>query len=227
MGIKYLLLKPYRVVRNRKIKKQMRFFKEERLEVLQHFSETLNKANLVFWLEFGTLLGYYREKDFIQHDYDIDTGTFWDNRDKVFCALTEAGFELVREYHVEDDGGVEHCYRYKHTTIDVFYFRQSGDMLYCNSFMPIKHMSLPIYRNRKCPFRVKRIEVPNVGYKSTVFLGCKVYVPCNCEKYLIAHYGPNYMTPNPNYDWKKDSTNIKLYSYEEKPGYGILKSLYF
>ena len=227
MTIKKIILFPYQLYRKRRLKKQKKYFIAERIELLKHFSEALNNAGIVFWLEFGTLLGYYREHDFIAHDNDIDTGTYWENRDRVYETLIKSGFELVREYYVEDDGGLEHCYQYKHITIDVFYFRRDGDILYCNSFSPIKHMSLPIYRNKKCPFRVKRIEVPNVGYQKVVFKNCQVFVPKDCEKYLIAHYGSTFMTPNPNYDWKRDSTNIIFYTYEEKPGYGILKSLYY
>lgn len=227
MNIKKIAFFPLYLVKKWRINKQKRFFETERIELLHRFADALNEAGIVFWLEFGTLLGYYREHGFIAHDCDIDTGTYLNNRDIVYKSLTDAGFELVREYHVVDDGGIEECYQYKHTTIDVFYFRKDGNVLFCNSFVPMKHMFLPFYRNVKCPFQVKRIEVPNTGYQKTVFQGCQVYVPSDCETYLIAHYGKSFMVPNPDYNWKKDSTNIKLYPFGEKPGFGILKSLYF
>lgn len=224
--LKKVYLKVRYYGRDKRFEQQKKFFTEEGVEVLQRYSEALNAAGLKFWLEFGTLLGYHREHDFISHDFDLDTGTYWENADKVKDALTKAGFELVREYHVEDDGGLEHCYQYKHTTIDVFYFRRDGDVLYCNSFYPIMNMHSKRLCGKKCPFRVKRIEVPDTGYVPTEFKGCKVYVPADCERYVIAHYGKDYRIPNPNYNWQKDSTNIKLYTYEEKPAWGILKKMY-
>lgn len=224
--VRQFLLMPYHLYRKIKLNRQKRFFKKERVELLHQFSKALGDANIVFWLEFGTLLGYYRDHDFIEHDCDLDTGTYWENAEKVYKTLTSNGFKLVREYHVENDGGVEHCYQYKHTTIDVFYFRKDGNVLYCNSFYPIKNMSLFFNKNKKCPFQVKRIEVPNIGYRMVEFKGCPVYVPNDCDKYLTTHYGPSYMVPNPNYDWKKDSNNIILYSYLDKPGYGVLNKLY-
>ncbi len=224
--IKKVYGKLERYCRQKRLDKLKKYFKAERVELLQKYSRALNDAGVVFWLEFGTLLGYYREGDFIAHDCDMDTGTYLENAERVYKALTAAGFELVREYHVTDDGGLEQCYQYMHTTIDVFYFRKEGDKLYCNSFYPMLNMSRRKYRNKKCPFQVKKIEVPDTGYEKATFKGCEVYVPKDCERYLITHYGPSYRTPNPNYNWRKDSTNIILYPYNDKPGYGILKSLY-
>ena len=224
--IKRLYIKLDSFYRKKRLNKVKKYFKAERVELLQKYSEALNDAGIVFWLEFGTLLGYYRDGDFIAHDCDIDTGTYIENADRVYKALTKVGFQLVREYHVEDDAGLEQCYQYLHTTIDVFYFRKDGNCLYCNSFFPVLNMTKRKYRNKKCPFQVKRIDVPDTGYERAVFKGCSVYIPKDCERYLITHYGSSYRTPNPNYDWKKDSTNITLFPYDEKPGYGILKSLY-
>ena len=36
------------------------------------YNSQLNKYDL--WLDFGTLLGFYRENDFINHDLDMDFG---------------------------------------------------------------------------------------------------------------------------------------------------------
>ena len=212
--------------RKRRLLLLKRYFWEENVEVLSVFSRAMNEAGIVFWLEFGTLLGYYRENDFIAHDCDIDTGTYFENSDRVYKALTKVGFKLVREYHVSDDGGLEQCYQFKHTTIDIFYFRKEGNTLYCNSFLPIRNMTYFWNLYRKCPFSVKRIDVPDTGYEKVLFKGSLVYVPKDCDLYLRTHYGNNYMIPNPKYDGKKDSTNIIYYEYSQKPGYGILKKSY-
>ena len=53
----------------------------KRSELLKNnFEEILNTIyssplkNYDIWLDFGTLLGYYRENDFISHDLDMDFG---------------------------------------------------------------------------------------------------------------------------------------------------------
>ena len=59
------LLKKYNSIR----------FKARKKRFLKYGNETLLKAkkaleseNLLFWLDYGTLLGAYREHDFIKHD---------------------------------------------------------------------------------------------------------------------------------------------------------------
>lgn len=216
-------------IKSQRVEYLRRFFHEESEEMLRSFSNALNKAGIKFWLEFGTLLGYYREHGFIPHDFDIDTGTYYENINAVKSALESAGFKLVREYEVLNDGGIEQCYLYKHTTIDVFYFRKEGDVMYCNSFYPLPSydMSKKKYVNRVVPFGVKRIEVPYMDYIPAIFMNCNVFVPKDTDRYLRTHYGDDYMIPNPKYDNKKDSTNITWYSYEEKQGQAMFKLPYF
>ena len=55
----------------------------KRSELLKdNFEEILNTIyssplkDYDIWLDFGTLLGYYRENDFISHDLDMDFGIF-------------------------------------------------------------------------------------------------------------------------------------------------------
>src|SRR5690554_4224647 len=56
--------------------------------VLIEFDKACEKAGVTYWLEFGTLLGAVRDKNFISHDLDIDTGMYLDEYDpcsqKVF-----------------------------------------------------------------------------------------------------------------------------------------------
>ena len=201
------------------------YFWIENTEMLSAYCKALNSAGIKFWLEFGTLLGYYREHDFIAHDMDIDTGTYYENAHAVRDALEKSGFKLVREFKVLDDGGIEQCYLYKHITIDVFYFRKDGDKMYCNSFYvnDRRDLTKKKYANRSIAICVKRIEVPLMEYVPAKFKDCDVYVPEDTDRYLRVHYGDCYMTPNPNYNNKKDSTNIVWYDYKEKRGEAFFK----
>ena len=88
----------------RRLRKKRRYFQSEHVELLQKFSQVLNDNGLLFWLEFGTLLGYYREHDVIKHDDDLDIGAFLADAEKIRKALTDNGLKLVRVFRAEDGG---------------------------------------------------------------------------------------------------------------------------
>lgn len=202
---------------NERVAIRNRYFLEEAEEVLRVFAAAMDASDILFWLEFGSLLGFYREHDFIKHDYDIDFGVFLKDAEKVRNTLEEAGFKLIHLYQ-SSDGGMEECYKYKHTFIDIFYFRKDKDCLYCNSFMLSDYNVLirKIIRNKKC--FVKRINIPNQSFIKTQFKGVDIYAPRDCKKHLEMHYGKDFMIPNSNFDYRKEATNITYYKYNECKG---------
>ena len=208
----------------RKHSRRSAAFRREAVQVLQRFSAALDEAQITFWLEFGTLLGYYREHDFISHDCDLDTGAFLEDQPKIQAVLEQAGFELVRYYNVKDDGGREECYKHRDmsTTIDIFYFRVEGDVMYCNIFAPLKNMTFRWNLNRLMPFRTMRVNFPLSDMQQVEFKGVRVRIPMNTDVHLRAQYGDDYMTPNPNFGMK-DRKNVIYFTYEEKPSEGLLK----
>ena len=211
----------------RRIRRKKNYFQLENKELLQKFSLVLNEQGILFWLEFGTLLGYYREHDFIKHDYDLDVGAFQSDAEKIKSVLSENGFKLVKEFHAKD-GGLEECYKYLHTTIDVFYFqtdKSNPSERYCelvkSSVFPIKKRHL----NKEIKATVRRRYVPNIGFKETIFNGCNVHVPKNTEEVLMTYYGKNFMIPDPNFNAADYPNKVIYYSYEEYPGTCIFKEL--
>ena len=55
----------------------------------------LNSLEIIFWLTDGTLLGYFREKDVIGHDIDVDLGLMIDAySDTIIPAFLQQGFEV-------------------------------------------------------------------------------------------------------------------------------------
>ena len=147
----------YRAFRKRKDEKHKKrlgavndAFKKEATEVLRLYSDALIKNDVVFWLDFGTLLGYYRDHDFIKHDFDLDTATWFENRHRVKETLEDAGFERVRHYYLKNENGIEECYKHCDycTTIDVFYYLKEGDKTYCFSFNPLVSMTKKRHLNK-------------------------------------------------------------------------------
>ena len=74
--------------------------KEKKLiELLKEVKEVLNKHNIEFWLDCGTLLGAVREGKFLEWEHDIDLGA-WQERvsDSIKISisreLSDSGFKL-------------------------------------------------------------------------------------------------------------------------------------
>lgn len=210
---------------NKNIKQQeakdlrKKHFNLEAVELLKGLSEALNERGLTFWLEFGTLLGYYREHDFIKHDDDLDFGAYLADASKIREALEAKGFKLIRRY-TDNGGGLEECYRYLHTTLDVFYFSRNAEGLHCTSYARARKTWLSSILNRR-PCTVKQINIPDKGFVPVDYKGCTVNVPTDCVEHLIWHYGPTFMIPNPDFDYKKEATNIHYFTLDERKG--ILK----
>ena len=214
----YSFLKLYR---RYQFKRRIKYFHIEGDEMLQLLSQSLNQAGITFWLEFGTLLGYYREHDFIEHDMDIDIGAHFSDATLLRNTLLHSGFKLVREFRCDDGSGLEECYMYKHSTFDVFYFIEEGGNRFCNSFSLREGIARKL--NAYLPCVVKKIVVPKFGFNEVDYKGSKVKVPQHTDIYLQSHYGKDFMIPNPNFDYKSEATNIIYYCYEEKPAKAYLK----
>lgn len=209
-----VLVRPiYRMFVAHRHNQKKKMFRQNAKLLLEKLKEALDSNGIDFWLEFGTLLGAYREHGFIKHDCDLDIGVFFKNTTDVYNALTKAGFKLIREFKVGDDGvdGFEQTYEYAGVSIDVFYFHKDKNEVYCNSFSPFEdeHRSISL-------FQVKKISVPYKGLTQISFEGLVLNVPVEADKYLQAHYGTNFMIPNEHFDYRKEATNIYYHSYSEK-----------
>ena len=193
-------------------------FKKEALDVLSLFSNALMSNDIVFWLDFGTLLGYYREHDFIKHDFDLDTSTWFENHGRVKEVLEQNGFERVRVYYLKRRDGLEECYKHKAfaTTIDVFYYFNEGDQSYCFSFDPMVNMAKKRNLNKLKKSRTIKWTFPRIDPVISEFKGVKVYVPENTGLHLESTYGSTYMTPIPDFPFN-GRPNKTVYSYKEEP----------
>lgn len=211
------------MIKSRKQKEQennsrrVKVLKEEGTATLKVFSECMNKAGIPFWIEFGTLLGFYREHDFISHDNDIDFGAYIEDQPRIRKLLTKNGFKLVRHYY-DTAGGVEECYHINNSSFDVFYFRRDEEGLHCSSYIRAPKSWIRSILNRRKYF-VKKITFPDTGLVAAEFKGAKIFVPSACEAHLKAHYGESYMTPDPGFD-SLTAPNVYVYPIEERYGIG-------
>lgn len=184
------------------------------LTLLKDFSALMDGNSIPYWLEFGSLLGAYRDKKFIVNDFDIDVGAYLSDAQRIYDVLTNNGFSLIREFHVRGENGLEQTYEYAGTTIDVFYFFNRDGFIYCNGFYDAIKQSLDKYFDIcVCEFKFKKFNISKID-----FLGLQVSVPEDTELHIIEVYGNTYKVYDPNF---KDGYNKTKYSIQEKVGCGF------
>ena len=183
------------------------------LELLKYFNNIMQEENIPYWLEFGSLLGAYRDHGFIKNDFDFDVGVYLSDARRIYHALSSNGFELIREFHVRGENGLEQTYEYRGVTIDLFYFYTSKNKFICNGFYnPINQRVGKYFDICVSEFIFERFSTSPIE-----FLGLTVPVPNNTERHIIEVYGNGYKIYDPYFT---DGFNKIKYPIEEKIGCG-------
>ena len=160
--------------------KRSNLLKENFEEILNIvYSSDLKDYNI--WLDFGTLLGYYRENDFISHDLDMDFGV-------QVSSLEE--FEVIEKYLINNG----------FNRTKEFYFNKKEDDKVSSDTIFFMTNAL----GNPTRYEVYHYEIPFSGLKECDFKNLKVKVPANTEEYLRTLYGEDFKTPNTNYNWKEN-----------------------
>lgn len=190
-------------------------FRKNAYSVLNHFAQACNNHGVKFWLEFGTLLGAYRENGFIPHDFDLDIGVMYDDVARLNEILLANGFKIIRKFEVQGNPGLglEFTFKYKHIPIDIFVFHEKKEegLIVCNSFSPIigeeKFNGLS---------EVKEISFPMFKIVTYNFNNIEVGVPEDIPSHLELNYGKNYMIPDKNFDYRSTAGNVRYFSRDER-----------
>lgn len=203
-------------------------FRTRKKRFLSHGNEALQKArtaleseNIFFWLDYGTLLGAYREHDFIKHDFDLDIGLWLKDAETAKKAMLKNNFKLIRCFKIKnDENQVEYCFAYKGVSIDLFFYEKKNNFSIGHFFTPI--IGIPkLNHPNKCG--VCEVRFPYTGFKQIIFKSYQFNVPAETAKYLSAHYGKSFMQPDPNFS-ETEASNITYYSLEEKEGIAFIYS---
>lgn len=209
--LRFFFLKIYRRYKRRVARYKKRAFNKNGIIVLANFNKALNEAGCEYWLEFGTLIGAIRENGFIQHDDDIDVGMFLKDRPfKLEEHMAKYGFKRSRHIIVDDgQDGFEETYEMKGVSIDIFYFHQTGNEIYCYDFLTDPDTSPREFMDKVGGFWARKVIFPFTGLTNHNFLGIQLKIPTNYDEHLKAHYG-NYMQPDPNWGVKKANGTILM-----------------
>jgi hypothetical protein len=200
-----------------KYRKKKQNYKNKALETLLQAKKCLDGAGLFFWLDFGTLLGAYREKDFIKHDLDIDISMFAKDIEAAKNAMLQGGFKLSRIFEVRGDPtGTELTFTYNGVSIDILFYIEEEDLMYCTVFYWQKEDDHRFGGAKEAS--VRKWFCPNTGFAPLMFHDHEFNAPKDIVKYLTMNYGPNFMKPDKKFDYTKHCRNFTTYSKLEKVG---------
>lgn len=209
------LFHPFNKQKRKELRAQIRLknFHKNAPITLQHLSNILSSYKPInVWIEFGTLLGAYRENAIIAHDTDIDFGIDEkDMTDEFIKHLEKNKFKLIKQYIIESDNEslnkFKAEYTFKHKTgisIDFFVFKDINNKKVCFSFDKEENLSEQETLQKYCgKLRTVMLSLNKFKLVKTNFLGGVFLIPDNTEEHLSEIYGNDFMTP-------------KKYTYENR-----------
>lgn len=200
--------------------KANRLFRHYGLETLVQADKAFGSVNIQMFLNFGTLLGAYRDKGFIPFDLDLDVGVMARQRPENLDEIMQAyGFVKKKQLYIQETGRItEDQYLYKGLQIDVFYFFEDEIMSAPNCFycyVARRHETKEWKEaNRTDGFPCVLWPCKRTDFSQTDFLGHKFYVPNATKEWLSGIYGSDFMIPIKN--WTVGERNTKIIHHTER-----------
>ena len=173
------------------------------------YNSQLNKYDL--WLDFGTLLGFYREKDFINHDLDMDFGIIINDYNDFLEKekyLLKNGFSRTKEFYYKNRL-VELSYSYKGLNVDFIVYHRKADVIESDTiFFMMNALGKPTR------YEVYNYNLPFSELEEHNFKAVEIKIPNNTREYLSKLYGEDFEVPNTNYNWKENPIYKRVSSEE-------------
>lgn len=175
-------------------------YQKKKIKILEELyrisAQTLNQTGEEFWLDFGTLLGYYRDGGIIPHDIDVDFAM----HEKSYEAI--ANLKNLPSYLKLYDTTPKHngpkmYFSYKGFDVDIYFYEDLGDKLksYEKSHFPNERQEIP--RDLVYPLQEMKL------------FGEKGYVPAKTKEYLefiYGYIGRNGIRDSSTGFWRKKNT---------------------
>lgn len=212
--IKVLLkkLKLYNLIINLIKKYEQKKFRKYGPIFLKKLGEDFQKNNIIYWLEYGTLLGAIREKKIIDHDYDIDIAVPDNEKNLLKIEKIFKNNNFIKSHEILLDGQVtQKTYKKNNISIDVYIFiLEKNNSFRTYSYGPLENKTyketieilggLIAYEYKFNYFEIIDYELYNQKFK----------VPQNYIEHLKEYYGENFMIPNSNWKQEDSQSYLKL-----------------
>lgn len=173
--------------------------KKEALNNLIDLDKLFREIKVEYWLTCGTLLGFYRDGDFIGHDKDTDICV--NSRDfngYVLKRILSLGFKILRCFGTLEDG-FEISLNRNGVKLDIFLFYKNDDKWYNSVYYDFTNLDCLKFDYIYDPFEISE----------SIFLGYSFKVPKDIESWIISHYGEDYRIPNKKWLWWESPKNVK------------------
>ncbi len=208
LGLYQLAVRIDTYFRNKRLAKA---FHKHGLETLALASKTLREAGITFFPTCGTLLGAYREHNFIPYDCDLDAGVLATEgtAETVKKVMLAAGFEHTQQLYLQGTNKViEDRFVRLGVQLDIFYYFELPDAYYC--YFTRKHESKDWREaNRTDGFPAHRSYMPKCAFEERDFLGKGFLMPVDTAVWLAGMYGEDFMTPLPKWQaGQKKTTTV-------------------
>ena len=187
---------------------------------MDHFQDVFQSKSVDYWLTWGSILGYFREHDFIKGDNDVDVGMFKKDITLEFVdELIRRGFDYQCAIVVHDLSGIHITFNYKNVKVDLYSYEMNADSTKYTGFAPMpinSDWNLSASQNK---YAIRWVTFPYKGSKTVDFVGIKTRVPINTEEQLKILYGEKFMIPTPGFKNTKNDNIVIEYS-DTKYAYG-------
>lgn len=181
--------------------------REHAHNLLKDVHETLEHTRLTHFLIDGTLLGAVRDKDFIEHDSDIDLGVYanewtYDTAERVIRELADKGITMHHVYGKNINTEYELTFKRDDIKIDLFFYRHTGDtMQHCAFNNGWRNGDSDVIRYAYPAFLIEELGTID-------FRGMRLPAPKNAEQVLACKYGPEWHIPVKKWDWRTSPCNV-------------------
>ena len=169
-------------------------------ECLIDMHKILTENNIEFFLTCGTLLGQYRNDDFISYDTDIDFGIFSRHFHERIKHLVLSSNKFNLQYRILGSPKDSLEYKFWHKngcSIDLFFYypvnKNNDDYYYSASFYGICDTKKEGY----CKWGNHIRGLKQITFKNRLF-----NIPINVEEFLEEHYGKDWRTPKKFTYWE-------------------------
>lgn len=159
-----------------------RFFK--------YLTEKFDYYGIRYWLDFGSLLGFARDKKIISHDYDIDIGVWIEDRWKISKIIKSAeldfGYSWTHFIWRDNYCGWEIKPKQDQNHIDIYYYEKCKNKVLAKPVV-YTNSTDSFWETRNNPFSTKAYYFDNLI--SSTFESIKVKVPKYHKEHLEYVYG--------------------------------------